>query len=415
MYKKAYSIKCVLAGLIALGASSCSKSDDNRSSSSKAAPYLLGVGITTSSGTTSSTANYIVQANSLDSGVISPLGVGLTLVGYRDYAFGNATVFAVGGLGETNINGVTQSEDGKLVLAGSATLDASADDIIQLNDNQMLALKLPAQADGDKAIFSFINIATKAVDSTKTSPTAPLIFGGDNPIYTGIAVRDSLVFLSYMHFSTGYATNHVDSNYIAVYTYPGFKFRYNIYDTRTGPTGAWQTKNGLFKDENGDIYAMSSSNISNGFDKSNKPGGFLRIKKGTTQFDASYFWNTDVLGGKISHIKYLGNGKLFATISTIEKQTSADRWGDKSLKMAIIDLYGQKIQNVVLKGGVYTDLIHDGNGGRSFPVMYDNGKVYYTATIGGVSNIYVVDVATATATKGARVDATFVGGIFKVK
>lgn len=83
--------------------------------------------------------------------------------------------------------------------------------------------------------------------------------------------------------------------------------------------------------------------------------------------------------------------------------------------MAIIDLYGQKIENIVLKGGAYTDLIHDGNGGLSFPVMYDNSKVYYTATIGGVSNIYVVDVATATATKGARVDATFVGGIFKIK
>lgn len=403
------------AGLVVLAATSCKK-DDDKTPSTGTATYAVGVGITTSAGTSNTTVNYLVPANDLTKGTITPVGVGLTLEGYRDYTQGNMTVFAVGGLGLTNINGVTQTDAGKLVVAGTTTLDMAPDDMFQINDKQMLALKVPTKAAGDKAVLSFINIDTKAVDSSKTSATAPIIFGADSdPYYTGIAIRDSLMFVSYMQYGTDFKTFHTDSNYVAVFTYPGFQFRYNIYDTRTGPSGAFNTRNGLFKDEKGDIYAMSSSNFSNGYSQSTKPGGFLKIKAGTTAFDPTYFWNTDLVDGKISHIKYLGNGKIFALISTLKTQTIADQWGDKSLKMAIIDIYNQTITDVKLQGGTAANLVHDGNGGRSFAVLYDGGKVYYTATIGGTANIYVIDPATATATKGAQVDATFVGGIFKIK
>ncbi len=407
--KKTVLFKSLLIGT-ALFALSCKKKED---AATPPSPYLLGVGITTSSGTGSSTVNYVVKTNSLTEGTISPLGNGLTLIGYRDYAIGNKTVFALGGLGEVNVNGIDQDASGRLNVTGTATFAKSADDIQQVDNSKMLAVKLPAKADGDQAVFNFVDINGKTIAGTYSSALTPLIVDGNQPTYTGMAVNGGKLYVSYMHFDKDYKTPHTDTNYIAVYSYPAIAFEKVIKDVRTGPTGDILTKNGLFKVENGDIYAMSSSNLGYGYTQSTKPGGFVRIKSGETAFDASYFFNTDLLGGKIAHIKYLGNNLAFATISTLDPKTS-DQWGDKSLKMAIIDISAQKITDVKLQGGSVTDLIHNGNGGRSFSVLSDNGKVYYTANIGGVTNIYVIDVATATATKGAKVDATFVGGIFKV-
>lgn len=349
-------------------------------------------------------------------GTISPVGNGLPLDGYRDYAQGNNTVFALGGLGVVNVNGITQDASGQLTVSGSATFERAADDIQQIDNNQMLALEYPSKANGSNARWYFVDINSKAITKNYSTALAPLVAGGDNPVYSGMVVRGNQLFVSNLHFDVSYNTNHVDTNYVAVYTYPEIKFERLLTDTRTGPTGAWQTKNGLFRTESGDIYAMSSSNISNGYSKSTKPGGFLRIKNGETAFDQSYFFNTDKLGGKISHIKYIGNGLIFATISTITTQTATDRWGDKSLKMAIIDVVNQKITDVKLAGGTVNALLHNGNGGRSFPVLIDGTTVYYPITTAdGATNVYRIDVPTATATKGATIQGTFVGGVFKVQ
>jgi hypothetical protein len=374
--------------------------------------YIVGVGVTSNGNTT----NYAVKAQDLMTGKISPVGNGLTLAGYRDFSQGNNTVFAIGGFEQANVNGITQDASGQLTVSGTATFDRAADDIQQVDNTQMLALEYPTKANGNNARWYFVDINSKAITKNLSTPLAPLVAGGDNPVYSGMVVRGNQLFVSNLHFDASFNTNHVDTNYVAVYTYPEIKFEKLITDTRTGPTGAWQTKNGLFKAETGDIYSMSSSNISNGYSKSTKPGGFLRIKNGETAFDQSYFFNTDKLGGKISHIKYLGNGLVFATISTIANQTADDRWGDKSLKVSIIDVYNQKITDIKLDGGTTTSLIHNGNGGRSFPVLVDGSKVYYPITgADGSTFIYQIDVPTATAKKGAEVQGTFVGGIFKVQ
>lgn len=407
--KKTLLFKSLLVGA-ALLALSCKKKSDEVSAPS---PYLLGVGITTSSGTSSATVNYVIKANSLTGGTLSPLGNGLTLVGYRDYAIGNKTVFAVGGFADANVNGIDQDGSGNLNVTGTASFTKAADDIQQVDNTLMLAIKLPGAADGDKAIFNFVDINTKMITKTYSAALSPLVIDGNQPVYTGMAVAGSKLYVSYYHFDKNYKTPFTDTNYVAVYSYPVIAFERVIKDVRTGPAGAFGTRSGLFKTENGDVYTMSSSNLGYGFTKSTKPGGFLRIKSGATEFDAAYFFNTDLLGGKVAHIKYLGNNLLFATISTLDPATP-DQWGDKKVKMAIINISTGTVTDVKLAGGTSADLIHDGNGGRSFPVLADNGKVYYAANIGGVLNVYTIDVATATAAKGATVAASFVGGIFKV-
>jgi hypothetical protein len=410
MFTRKFLAASLLAGVTIFTA--CSKSDDNNNTVTDGpADYLLGVGVTANSATT----NYVVKATTLMQGTVDLKGNGLTLINYRDYAIGNNVVFALGGLGSTDVNGVTQDAiTGKLSAKGTTSFDAAVNDIVQVDADQMLAITLPGNGAGDKAVFRFIGINSLSVNKEVSVPVGEMAIQGDNPIYTGSVVRGSQLFVGYTHFDTLYNTRHVDTNYVAVYSYPELQLQHIIIDTRTGPTGAWATKNGLFKTENGDIYAMSSSNISNGYSKSTKPGGFLRIASGSTSFDQSYFFNTDLSGGKISHIKYLGNNKVFAAISTLTTQTADDRWGDKKLKLAIIDVVAKTITDVKLNGDVNA-LIHDGVGGRSFPVLAANAKVYYPITNTAGTYIYEIDPATATATRGARVNATFVGGIFKVK
>lgn len=401
--------KSMLAAMV-IAAAACSKNDDNNGNPidpDASAVYALGIGVT---GTDNVNTNYLVPATDLSSGTISPIGTGLTLIGYRDYSGANGnTVFALGGLGEVNVNAAKLGADQKLAISGSSVFPRALNDLKQIDEAQMLAIEIPKKADGDQMSFYLVDIATQRITKTVTNPTADLILGGDDPIYSGSAIAGNKLFLSYLHFALDYSTNHVTKNYIAVYSYPELKFEKIITDERTGPTGAWETKNGLFTVENGDVYAMSSSNISNGYSQSLKPGGYLKIKKGETSFDPTYFFNTDLLGGKISHQKYLGNGLVLAAISTIPTQTLADRWGDKNLKVSIIDLNSNSIKDVT---GIP---VHNGVGGRSFPVLADNGSVFYPVSTAEGTFIYKINVAAGTATKGAAVLGTFVGGIFKVK
>jgi hypothetical protein len=56
--------------------------------------------------------------------------------------------------------------------------------------------------------------------------------------------------------------------------------------------------------------------------------------------------------------------------------------------------------------------VHNGNGGRRFAVLVEDGQVYHCIESEGNSYIYRTDVATAKAVRGAKVEATFVAGIF---
>ncbi len=111
----------------------------------------------------------------------------------------------------------------------------------------------------------------------------------------------------------------------------------------------------------------------------------------------------------MTHAIYIGDGKLFATVTTKE-HTIDDRRQDTNLRLAIVDLTAETI-TLVANAPEFS-----GNGGRSFAAFLEDGKVYSAiADEQGVVNIYQTDVATATPTKGAVVEATFVGGITKLQ
>lgn len=405
-----YLIKKIVTLFVLIGItfclSSCDDTSDDENTEVANAPYVLSLGIT-SNGTTT---YYVVTTNDLMSENITAIGKGIEQNGYHDYEQGNQTIFCVGGLGVTSATGITRDANGYLQEKGDFVFDESLKAFTQIDNNTMLGVELPADAaSGNQITFYNVTINDVAITSKKTSPIAPLA-QLEWPNITGLCMSENKIYMTYFGMNPkDYSTKFTDTTYVAVYSYPEMKLETIMKDTRTGPAGSWSAHNGIFKVESGDMYIMSNSALANGYSQSTKKAAFLRIPKGQTKFD-DYFFDFETKSGglKPAHIKYIGNGLVYAEVSTLNPQTAADRWSDKALKCCIIDLNKQTITDIE---GVP---VHNGNGGRRFNVLADAGYVYSPITTSDGTYIYRIDPQTATATKGAKVSTTFVGGFFRL-
>ncbi|MEJ5962218.1 DUF4374 domain-containing protein [Pedobacter immunditicola] len=413
MYSIKGLIKATLFAALATVAVSCSKDDNNDTTpvvpdGSKV--YILGVGVTTATATT----NYVVQTSDLMQGKITLTNNGILQEGYRDYGFGGNTFYSIGGLGVTDVNAITL-DAGKLATKTGLTFELANNDFIDVDGTgkTMLGISIPVSpAEGLNAKFYTVDIAANTISGRGDVPMNDIYPSNQDWLFhSGLQVRGPQIFHTFYPADyTTYATKNTDAVYVAIYSYPGFKLEKVITDTRTGPAGAFNTRSGLFKTEAGDLYTVSTTSYANGYSQSTKPAAVLKIKAGTTEFDKDYYFGTDTAtnGGKIAHAIYIGNGKLFAAVSTVPP-TIADRWADNNLRLAIVDLNAKTIKPVA------NSPIYKGDGGRSFAALLDEGKVYSAITVNGVTHIYQTDIATATTIKGAEVEGSFIGGIARLK
>ena len=404
-------LKTTLFAGLAITAVYCSKNDNNPTPVGGDKVYALGIGVTTSTATT----NYVVQASDLMNGKITVAGNGLLQTGYRDYAVSGSTFYSIGGLGITDVNVLTLDATNKLATKTGLTFDIANDQFIDVDGTgkTMLGISSPASPTvGLNAKFYTVDVASNAITNRGEVAMNSIHPSNQDWIFhSGMQVRGAQLFQAYYPVNyTTYDTKNTDTNYVAIYSYPGFKLEKVIKDARTGPSGAFNTRSGLFKTESGDLYAVSNSSFANGYSQSTKPAGILKINAGTTEFDKDYYFNTDAAanGGKIAHAIYIGNGKLFAAVTTVAP-TIADKWADNNLRYAIVDLNARTITRIA------NAPVYKGEGGRSFAALVDEGKVYTAITLNGVTNIYQTDIATATATKGAEVEGSFLGGIARLK
>ncbi|MFD2744180.1 MULTISPECIES: DUF4374 domain-containing protein [Sphingobacterium] len=401
-------LRSSLCFAVALGLSSCSKDDTNLNTIPlDGNVYTLGLGSTTPEGTT----NFVVYTNDLMNGTISVVGNGIKQDGYRDYANIGNYFQAVGGLGLTDVNTYFVQANSLNVKTG-LNLSARPVDTIDPDGKgeTMIAVTLPAKpSEGTDLSFVSVDVASNAITSTKKVTVNNTKFPINNEwmLHTGLAIRGNQAFQTILPFdSEGWNTRVTDKTYVAVYSYPEFVLEKVITDERTGPAGAFGTRSGIFATESGDIYTISHSGY--GYNQRTKEPAVLKIAAGTSTFDTDYLFETMKAenGGRIVHAIYIGNNKLFATVST---GTQASQWADDNLKFAIVDLKEEKITAVA---GSPT---FSGNGGRSFAAFHRNGKAYAAATVNDVLNIYEIDLNRATARKGAQVDASFVGGLGQIK
>lgn len=409
--------KASLLAVVAFAAVSCSKDGESDTDPIVVGDkvYALGIGVAVGD----QTNNYVVQTSDLMNGKISPLGNGMLQEGYRDYAFAGGVFYSIGGLGVTDANAITLNSENKLTAKTGLTFELANDHLLDVDGQgkTMVGVSLPESPTvGLNAKFYTVDVAANTVGNRKDVPMNSIHPSTQDWVFhTGMAVVGSQLFQTFYPVNYGtYETKNTDTNYVAVYSYPGFELQKVIKDTRTGPSGAFNTMSGLFKTESGDLYAVSTSSIYNGYSQSTKPAGILKIAKGTSEFDPTYFFNTDTApnGGKIAHAIYIGGNKLFAAITTVPPTlppVKEEMWSDANLTLAIVDLAAKTITRVA------NVPVHNGNSGRSFAALLDDGKVYSAIGVNGVVNIYETDIATATARKGAVIEGTFLGGIARLK
>ena len=370
--KKLYS-SIMLMATIAMTSLTLSSCDDDLSGEQEIpnAPYVLSLGVTSSG----NTSYYVVSTDNLMEGTINAVGKGIEQNGYHDYQQGGNTIFCIGGLGVTNATGVVRGSDGLLKEQGEFVFNNSINGFCQVDGNTMVALELPSNKEsGNKLTFYTVDAHTAAITSKNSKTSVSPIDNLDWPSITGMAHSGGNLYVTYTPMnSKTFETAYTDTCFVAVYSYPEFKFVKLMKDTRMGPGGSWNAFNGFVKDEEDNLYVMSNSAISNGYSQSTKHAGFLRIKKGSTTFDEDYFFDFEQATGglKPAHIQYIGNGLVFAEVSTITPQTANDRWGDKSLKCCIIDLKNKTVKDVE---GIP---VHNGNGGRRFACLIENGYAIY--------------------------------------
>ena len=372
------------------------------------APYVLSLGVTANGNTT----YYVVSTDNLMEGTINAVGKGIEQNGYHDYQKGGNSIFCIGGLGLTSTTAVVRGADGLLKEQGEFVFDNSLSGFCQVDDNTMVGLELPTNKEsGSQLTFYTVDANTAAILAKNTDTAVDPIDRLDWPSITGMMYSGGNLYVTYTPMnSMTFETAYTDTCFVAVYSYPDMQFVKLMKDTRVGPGGSWGAFNGLMKDENDNLYVMSNSAISNGYSQSTKHAGFLRINKGETEFDADYFFDFEELTGglKPAHVAYVGNGLVFAEVSTLNPQTANDRWGDKSLKCCIIDLVNQTVTDVE---GIP---VHNGNGGRRFAYLTEGNNIYLPVSTSDGVYIYRTDVTTAQAERGAKVSTTFVGGFFRL-
>jgi hypothetical protein len=398
--------KSVAALALAASFTACESDSDSPKASSQNEAYTVSLGIT-SNGTTT---YYIVSTDDLMSDTINAVGKGIEQNGYHDYIQGPHSVFSIGGLGVTDVTTIQRSQNGQLEEGGSFIFDNRIDEFRAVDDQTMLGLEVPANsASGQNLTFYTVDARSAEILQKHKSNTVAPLSDKEWPSVTGMEISGGKVYVAYVPMNTNnYATPYTDECYVAVYDYPSLSFRTLMTDTRVGNAGSWNAYNAFLKDEQGNLYVMSNSALANGFSQATRKAGFLRIGSGKTTFDSDYFFDFEAVSGglKPAHVQYVGNGKVYAEVSTLNPQTASDRWSDRSLKCCIIDLVKKTVTDVE---GIP---VHNGNGGRRFAVLVEDGQVYHCIESEGNSYIYRTDVATAKAVRGAKVEATFVAGIF---
>ncbi len=388
---------------------SCKNNDDNPVVPAIENPYVVTMAYAPASGFNYS--YYTVPFKDLMTGSINAKGQGTEQVGYFDYRKIDNTIYAIGGLDDVKVTAIQQNANSELTEKGSNTFTTAISDIVEGDADNLLAVSV--SRDVNKISFYQLSKNTVSVAKTAQASTSDL-YNGDTTLgieYTGMAVVGSHVFLSYYVIDrTTFATPNVGAAEVAVYSYPELQFQKVIRDSRVGPVGGFNIKNGLIEDESGNVYAISHSNGANGYSQFTQPSGILKIAKGATSFDAGYYFDLAAkAGGNAVHVLHLKGGKAFARLN-MTARGSQTAYSDGSLKAAVLDFNNQTV-NVVNE-------VPAANGDGRRLAAFAEGDFVYTVVKVTENNvtenyIYKINTTNYTATRGAKAEASFVAGLFK--
>jgi len=222
---------------------------------------------------------------------------------------------------------------------------------------------------------------------------------------TGVTVVGDKVFVSVFNRDASDDWN-IDqtSAYIRVYDYPSLNFVKRIADPRTTSVGMYYSNTGIIRTDSGNVYTFSSNASAAGYKVNTEAhSAILRINKGQTDFDSSYFFDVQAssLNGKVIAAYPLGGEKAY--IVYIPTADDTFEWGFLrhylfKFKSAIIDLPTKKITPVTGLPG------HAGDNYFGVGSLYvEDGNAYKAFVTNEEVRIYKINLETGAATAGAKV------------
>ena len=357
---------------------------------------------------------FIITRDDILSGEVSAIGEGIEQTGWRFYYPVGKTLFASGYSDDNQCAGYINDGSGTLAKKGEFIFENALEMFGHSNDDQtLLAMEIPRAGFANRRLH-FVDVNTVFV--TKIVGTQIFASSSDSLVAwpTALQVRGDKLFVPFHKLDAAgfFTTPSPDSAFVAVYSYPdvGSEPEKIIADSRTSNIGVNGATTGLIETASGDLYSFSSGAAMAGFSPaSTKPSGILRIRSGSTDFDPDYFFDVEAAtgGGKLFWFDHIGGERAIARIITQDGGLWA-AFGREvfNQQLAILDLANQtvtEVANVPLHAKRY-----------SSPVMVEEGKVYVSIETASEAHVYQVDIATATATKGARINGKTIKGFYRL-
>ncbi|AFN74239.1 putative lipoprotein [Melioribacter roseus P3M-2] len=358
---------------------------------------------------------YLITQENIMEGEISAVGQGIELTGWRFFHKVGNTLFASGYSEDNQCAAYVKDQNGNIVKKGEFIFENSLEMFGNSDDNQtMLAMEIPRAGFANRRLY-FVDVNTALV--SKIVGTRIFESQEDSLVAwpTALQVRGDKLFIPFHKLDAKgwFTTPSPDSAFIAVYSYPdvGAVPEKIISDPRTSNIGVNGAATGLIQTENGDLYSFSCGASMAGFSPaSSKPSGILRIKAGSADFDPNYFFNVEsITGGKIFWFDYLGNNKALARILTDDNGGLWTAFGRTvfNQKLVILDLVNQTatdVANIPLHAKRYT----------STPLLVEDGKVYVSVETAGDAYVYQIDIESASAVRGAKINGKTIKGFFRM-
>lgn len=357
-------------------------------------------------------ADVLLTSSTLDEGVISPTGAGVEQNGAdRTYLVKNNMLFSFmfGGSQAGAVTAYKVNAEKQLVKVTDFqtetlhTYGSVGDDILMVKNSWQSAEEYMSwyRFDTKKlAIVAQGEINTKQLAGIQKNEMA---------FFTDIKQVGDKVFAPFWSIenAVGFKTKHPDSSYIAVFSYPDMKLEKVIKDARTGSIGTY-FRSGMEVDENGDVYVIGTKlgpDMSGQY-STTTPVAFMKIKKGTTEYDKSYFFNiTEASAGKYIFQKlYLGKGNFLLVMGDAPNTYGTTMYFFTPISFAIANVYDASYKVVTgsaIPASIYRTTEY------SFNYSPLDGKTGYIGinTLTDPGAIFKFDAETATAVPALKVDA----------
>lgn len=397
--------KAIIACAFTAVLSSCSK-NETPTTPENPGNYVLAV----TPAASTAVADYLLTASDLETGTISTVRNGVEQDGtYRYYVTHNNKFFSMlygqGNPGAVTTYNIQDGNLNKLSNFQTETVQAFA----PVNDD-LLLLKIPRAITNSKASWYQVNTNSLLISAEGTIDVHAPSNNGETAFFSWIKQVGNKVYAPYFSMKAccndAWGTDYPDNAWVAVYSYPEMQLEKVIKDDRTSFIGRYFT-DGLAVVENGDTYAFSSSVATKGgVLTSSKPSSITRIKSGTTEFDQSYLLNFETAsnGYVVTDWMYLGNNNFIVNAS-LKAERDAFTTGKV---VGILNVADQSFKQV----SGFPD-VKDIQSITTNNYTPKDGK---TAYIGvnlkdGTSHVYKVDAATATASKGLKVEGGVITAI----